>query len=1054
MTQTVALPDIGARYDLKTIIGVGGMGTVYKCYDRLTRTFVALKHVTASDQVAELTTIVITSAIENNSPRKSNESEQRLALAQEFKTLSTLRHPHIISVLDYGFDSDGVPYYTMELLENAENFLQAGRNRDFQGQITLVIQALQALNYLHRRGIIHRDLKPANMLVTQGHTKLLDFGLAVADDYQNPSDDKVVGTLAYMAPEVLQTGSISEASDLYAIGVMTYEFLAGKYPFQLNDVTTLIQQLVTVTPDVESLNVSDALKGTLRRLLAKSPENRFHDAAEVASALSSAAGMPLPQETITIRESFLQAAQFVGRESEMQQLESALDQVLQGEGSAWLVGGESGVGKSRVLDELRSLALVKGALTLRGQSVQGSASLPYRLWRDAIRMLAISSEIMEEEAQILKEIVPDIADLLGREVPDAPVLHGVPGQQRLMLAIASVFRRQKKPILLLLEDLQWSVESLEPLKQLLKFVTEIPLLIVATYRDDERQDLPDILPTMQWIKLNRLTKADIALLSEAMLGDIGNNGLVVDLLQRETEGNTFFIIEVVRALAEDAGTLENIGVMTLPTSVVAGGMNAVIARRLGYVPEADRELLKVMAVVGRQIDLDVLEAMAGKRDVASWLTVCEAAAVLEVYQGKWRFTHDKLREALLEEISPEEAKRLNARVAGTIETVYPDQDDHLLTLAQHWATARDPQKAGQYAVGAGEQLLGMSAYAQGHTLLSRALELLPDGEFLRIRMSILNLLGEFNSRMGNYPQAIDNYRQGLMLARQFGDRSGIAEVLNGLSFVEYLADDYEQSRLHSEAALMLSQAVRDDKNSARALSNLGVVAEMEEDFVIAREFYRQSLMIFRNLEDRRGIASCLNNLGTVADSLGDLTASRDFYQESLVICREMNYSFGMAVLLNNLGVVTERLEDYPSAHYYYMEGLRISQEIGDRRGSAHCLANRVFTAIKLNKIDLAHESLRQAALIVQLIDTQYIMPHVLMGVAALRLHYDKVEASAALLGLLLNLPDLDSDFMTLRFQPMHAILKAKLGDDALETAFARGRELQLDQVLIDILDEI
>lgn len=1044
--QTASAPSINARYVLHEKIGVGGMGTVYRAHDLLTRTPVALKHVTITErQALEFKTIALSST--------GVQIDLRLALAQEFKTLASLRHPNIISVLDYGFDMLGIPYYTMELLENAQNFLRAGRESDAGTKIDLIIQVLQALSYLHRRGIIHRDLKPANVLVVEQHAKVVDFGLAVARDYESPSQDKVVGTLAYMAPEVLQNGQISEASDLFAIGMMAYELFAGRYPFRINDVTQLIQQLLASPPDVEALNVDDALKKVLARLLAHRAQDRYQDASEVIVDMCLAVGLPPPEETITIRESYLQAAQFVGREAEMNSLTTALKQAMAGAGSAWLIGGESGVGKSRVLDELRTQALVEGAVTLRGQSVSGGG-LPYRLWRESMRVLTLLTELNDVEAGILKEIVPDISELLNRPIPDVPALDGKASQQRLVLTITEVFRRQKQPVVVLLEDLQWSVESLEPLKQIMQFIRDLPLLIVATFRDDERQDLPEMLPEMRWIKLNRLNKSAIAQLSESMLGAIGRSRGIVDLLQRETEGNTFFIIEVVRVLAEDAGTLDNIGVMTLPTSVVAGGIEAVIRRRLKRVPEADQHLLKLAAVAGRQLDLDMLEYLRGEADLGIWLSGSEAAAVLEVYDGTWQFAHDKLREALLVDLTADEIPDLNAQVATAIETLYPDEDDRAFALAEHWYAAKVPEKVGHYAVIAGERLLGLSAYVQGRELLSRALELLPEGRHNRIRMSLLNLLGEFEGRLSNYPLAISLYTQSLEMARAFGEQRGIAEVLNGLAFVEYLADEFEQARIHSEAALMLAQAAQDEKNSGRALNNLGVVAEMEEDFIIAREFYRQSLMIFQKLGDKRGEASCLNNLGTVADSLGALEESREYYQRSLTLCKEINYSFGVAVLLNNLGVVTERLNDYLAAHYYYAEGLKITRDIADRRGTAHCLANRVFTALKLGKLKEARDSLREAILLTQIVETRYILPHVIMGIARLHLYNGKVEACVELLGFLLEMPDLDSDFMTLRFQPIYAEVSESLASGVLEAALARGRVFKQDTIMRNALNEV
>ncbi|HEX2622358.1 MAG TPA: protein kinase, partial [Phototrophicaceae bacterium] len=138
---------IANRYLLLEELGKGGMGIVYRATDRLNGSIVALKHVlTPAEQLQFAST--------------DASADYRLALAQEFHTLATLRHPHIISVLDYGFDEQRQPYFTMDLLENAQSITDYGRGQTVAVQVELLIQTLQALAYLHRRGIIHRDLKP------------------------------------------------------------------------------------------------------------------------------------------------------------------------------------------------------------------------------------------------------------------------------------------------------------------------------------------------------------------------------------------------------------------------------------------------------------------------------------------------------------------------------------------------------------------------------------------------------------------------------------------------------------------------------------------------------------------------------------------------------------------------------------------------------------------------------------------------------------------------------------------------------------------------------
>jgi len=220
-STTAALPELtDRRYVLLEKLGEGGMGIVYKAYDRLMGQMVALKWVrVAADQIVYTTQIV-------SSPSSTSTF---LSLAHEFRVLASIRHPNIINEYTYGFDKARRPYLTMEYLEGAQPITRYAFGRSTQEKIDLALQMLHALAYLHRRGIIHRDLKPANVLIWQGQARVLDFGIALAQgDPESPA-----GTVAYMSPEQLEGLPASEASDLYAVGVMLYEMFAGGHPFAL-----------------------------------------------------------------------------------------------------------------------------------------------------------------------------------------------------------------------------------------------------------------------------------------------------------------------------------------------------------------------------------------------------------------------------------------------------------------------------------------------------------------------------------------------------------------------------------------------------------------------------------------------------------------------------------------------------------------------------------------------------------------------------------------------------------------------------------------------------
>jgi tetratricopeptide (TPR) repeat protein len=935
------LPDelIGKRYQLHEKLGEGGMGAVYRATDRLTGQTVALKRVLLLDETTALVA-------------HENTTDFRLTLAQEFKVLASIRHPHIISVLDYGFHGK-YPYVTMELVEQARSFVDAGQDATLERQVQLLIELLQALAYLHRRGILHHDLKPGNVLVTRGgQVKVLDFGLAA----ELGQKQEISGTLAYMAPELLLEEPATRAADLYAVGVMAYELLAGQHPFDLSSMMALINHVLSKKPDLtlitqhfnedtpkEERAKYDKIVAIIERLLVKDPHERYSDAYTIIQDFCSALDQSIPQESAAIRESFLQAAEFVGREQELEHLHKALLMAQQKQGSAWLIGGESGVGKTRLLEELRIRALVEGITVLNGQAV-AEGGLPYQLWRAPLRRLMLTTEIDEVDAGVLKDLIPDIDTLLGYQVPEAASVEGAAYQQRLVGTIVSIFQRQTQPLVLMLEDVHWATESLEILRVLNGIVKELPLLIIASYRHEERPKMSEELPTMQFMRLERFGREHIAALSASMLGESGSQQNLIDLLNRETEGNVYFLVEVVRVLAEEAGRLSEVGRKMLPERVLAGGVQNIIQRRLARVPEDGRAMLELVAIAGRELDLDILRRVNGTTNLEEWLTICANCAVLEAQDSKWRFTHDKLRLATLESLSPERARAAHAQIARAIEAAYPDSPEHANPLAHHWRGANDKAKEFMYTKQAGEYALRINNFVEAIGHLERALELLPDAtpegvDPRSLRDELLINLGEALQYTGDYANATRHVQEGLTLAREVGEQADAAKALVLLGDLAWRQGKYDEAKSACEEGLALYRTVNDQRGVARALNRIGTLLQEQGSYAEANQHFNESLAVAEADNNPQGMTDAINNLGVTAFRQGNPQAAALQFERTLSIARTTGERRKAAAALLNLSSAAGAQDDFERAQSYLEETLDICRSIGERRGVALAMHN-------------------------------------------------------------------------------------------------------------------
>lgn len=920
------------RYQLLERLGVGGMGEVHLAYDRLTGDTVALKRVLVDPGLLLFKT-------------QSSTASMKIALANEFKALAGLRHPNIVSVIDYGFDDDQTPYFTMEYLANTQNITNAGLHLDTGGRVDLLIQMMQGLHYLHRRGLLHRDLKHGNVMVVDETVKIIDFGLAVEGEHVSGP----AGTVTYMAPEIFTGELASPASDLYAAGLIAYGMFARRFAFDINQSTKdLINDILHKPVDCSML--PENARPIVERLLQKRPEDRYQTAHDVILALYDATDQAPSPESVTIRESFLQSARFVGRDREMKQLTDALENALDGYGSAWLVGGESGVGKSRLLDELRTRAMVSGAFVLRGQSISGTG-MDYQLWREPLRHLLLESGVSDLEAGVLKALVPDIEHLLERPVAPPPPIDHDAHKQRLASTIVDLIKRLSKPVVLLLEDLQWATHGLDILRQLTAIASELPILIVGSFRTEDKPTLPRELPATTVIMLERLDRAALKTLSGSMLGAVGYRDDLVDFLGKETEGNAYFMIEVIRVLAEESGSLDRIGDITLPEVVLSGSIQAIMQRRLERVPLWVMEGLKLAAVAGRKIDKRMIAPYL-QYPVEQWLIACADAAILTVQEDQWRFEHDKLRQHILFSLADDERAALHETVATTIEDIYPDGVTYANRLVEHWLTAGSPERAARYAYDAARQLVLMGDISTAVDYFETALAY-DDGYR---RSDILLELAEAHRRNGDYRLAIAR----LETVVEDGDNHARALAWSGIAWAQQnLGDDRASLTSAGEAISLLHNQPDADKVAlAGALYHQGWAYFRLGDMESATAIAKEGLAVSEAAEVLQEKAHHLNLLSMIEGYMqGRYNDARRHQEQALKIHRELGDRHGEGIMLNNLGEIYRLTGDYEHAIELYGQALHIARSIGDQDGELAYLSNLGGAYVGSGAFDEAVEAL-------------------------------------------------------------------------------------------------
>ncbi|HKH16792.1 MAG TPA: protein kinase [Solirubrobacteraceae bacterium] len=277
------------RYRLERRLGVGGMATVQLALDTRLERRVAVK--------------LLAEHLATDSNFVSRFRREALAAAR-------LVHPNIVQVFDFGSDEEtGRQYIVMEFVDGpscAEILRELGRLEP-DDAVSILTQACRGLDYAHRNGVVHRDVKPGNLLRSRdgGQVKLADFGIAKAAEHSDMTKvGSVLGTAAYLSPEQARGEPAGPASDLYALGVVSYQLLAGRLPFEAASLTDLARQQDTSAPPplhVVDPEIPRPLSLVVARALERNPDDRFADAAAMERALDDAMRGVAPEPTAATR---------------------------------------------------------------------------------------------------------------------------------------------------------------------------------------------------------------------------------------------------------------------------------------------------------------------------------------------------------------------------------------------------------------------------------------------------------------------------------------------------------------------------------------------------------------------------------------------------------------------------------------------------------------------------------------------------------------------------------------------------------------------------------
>ncbi|MDB5026908.1 MAG: hypothetical protein JWO66_597, partial [Candidatus Eremiobacteraeota bacterium] len=652
---------------------------------------------------------------------------------------------------------------------------------------------------------------------------------------------------------------------------------------------------------------------------------------------------------------------FVGRDAELAVLRERWDAMIAGSGGLVLVGGEAGIGKTRLTREFAAACESRGAQTYAaGTTIPETA--PYQPF---VRLLTNAAPLATTVAvdrlwlSALAALVPSIARHAG-DLPQLPVVDPARERMRLFEACANVFDAigRRRPLVLIVEDLHWAGEAtLALLEHLARAAQRARVLLVATYREDEPEHSHPFRAMRRRLEregiashvaLSPLERQHVETLVRG-LGDCDDPAAVAQKLHARSDGNPFFLEEILRDLGETGG-LSAAGVPwsldEAAADVVPRPVRSVLTARLARLGERAKTLAEVAAVIGRGFDVELL------RETTGWLEATVLDALGELIDRRivgehgmrggfdYTFSHS-LIQALVYETVPHPARaRRHRRIAHVMDELYAERrDDVAAELALHWDRGGEPEIAAERYLAAAGRALDVHGNEDAARYLSRALELTTAR---RLRFDALLLRERIAAATGERELQAHLTRELTGLARAIDDEDAICAVLERRIALANVTGDRRRERVL--LALLLRRTLRSG-DAARHAAWLGALARYRRaigDFEGAREAFAELIGLSAQSGDRGAHANARLAFADTYIYEGRLDEAYRALDELRAAVRADGDQGALVRTLIAFSRAALAQQDYAAMSRFAAEADELSRAIGDREGEAlalHTMAN-------------------------------------------------------------------------------------------------------------------
>jgi serine/threonine protein kinase/tetratricopeptide (TPR) repeat protein len=944
---------IDRRYKIVTKLGVGATGTVYKVRDLKDTKILALKILS----------------------KKTVSSETVQHFKREFTLLAGLRHPHLCSVYDFGILQDGRNYFTMEYIDG-ENIFRASRHNTYRDLYPWIVQLCRVLEYIHAKGLIHYDIKPSNVLIQKSKNgtcvKLMDFGLA--GEERLGSGALIKGTFPYIAPELVRSSTIDHRVDLYSLGVLLYEiftrrsFRRGKKTF-----TSVLKQKkdrITERPSNIVRDIPKRLETLILRLLEYKPSQRYGRANEVINEINKITGFKFESETEKTLEGYVLSSQFVGRDREIQLLQTLYKQAQLGNGKVVLITGDVGIGKTRLLKEFKVLTQLKRSHCLIGYAHREKTK-PLEPFYDIFKELIhyIDNNVsLKIPFAVLFKLYPDLID--GRLKKNLPKLVPLePNQEKLrnfeaLYELITYCAMRFGALIILLEDMHWADDlSTQFLEYLGYNIANTNIFICATFREEESKRYPHIKKMIAssnnencftHIGLYPLKFKKLYSFLDSIITPESNCTELVKYLMEKTGGNPFFVEEIMRTLLHTKNVIigERIDIEDIKKLSIPERIEDVFLKRIKELDQTCTSVITFGAILLKGFSYDMIQRLTdfGDIELTKALWELKRRRILIEEDDRFKFYHATLRDTINRQLSKQEKINLNFRVGNTIASINRKKLDPVIEdLAYHYIQARDKKRGVVFGLQAAKKCSAMFANEQAIQFYQDVYELLV-GKNKKQRVDILYALARVEVLADRYDDALSHYTKALRL--KVGAIDKRIKIYLGIGdMYAKKGEQNEALRIYQRAATLLKK-IKSSKFRILLAANINV--KLCKAYIILGDYGHVEKFSFDNLrilkkrlKDRETVTFLIdiyNNMGATEIHKGirsmiDYNKAIHCYKEAYKYSREIKADDKIAGALSNLAICYYYKYDYQKAFDCYEKAIQISEKVGDQYSVSSKLLN-------------------------------------------------------------------------------------------------------------------